>query len=78
MYRSMQPQMILDVSGVKSYPAALVIPVKNHLKNYLYMTTKEEYNNDPVFILADRAKAELPNLEQINNKVWIEGDDKLA
>lgn len=42
------------------------------------MTTKERYMDDPVFILADRAKAELPNLEQLNNKVWIEGDDKLA
>lgn len=37
MYRSMQPQMILDVSGVKSYPVALVIPVRNHLKSSLYM-----------------------------------------
>jgi len=33
----MQLQMILSVSGVKSYPAALAIPVKNHLKSYLYM-----------------------------------------
>ena len=29
--------MILDVSGVKSYPVALVIPVKNHPKSYLSM-----------------------------------------
>ena len=42
------------------------------------MTTKEEYLDDPVFIFADRARAELVNLEQLNNKVWIEGDDKLA
>lgn len=43
MYRSMQPQMILDVSGVKSYPVALVTPVKNHLKNYLYMGKIKKY-----------------------------------
>lgn len=34
--------------------------------------------DDPIFILSDKAKAELPNLEQLNNKVWIEGDDTVA
>jgi len=37
MYLNMQLQMILSVSGKKSYQAALVIPVKNHLKSYLSM-----------------------------------------
>lgn len=34
--------------------------------------------DDPIYLFSDRAKAELPNLEQLNNKVWIEGDDTLA
>ena len=41
MYRNIQLQMILDVSGVRSYPAALVIPVKNHPKSYLSMSANK-------------------------------------
>ena len=42
MYQSMQPQKILLVYGEKSYPVALVIPVKNHLKSYLSMGAEKK------------------------------------